>query len=307
MNASRIGLLAAVTCVVVGAMIAASAETAAAKLSAQYPGLTGGALSLATLGELPEGVLLQSGDVTVNASELDTELAKAEFGIKEQLEKNQVFLLENLAVRKLLLEAARKTAQPDPAVGVEEKDLIQGHIEGVVANLQVTDEEVAKFYEENKEACGSAGLEQIKDQIKVYVLEQKKQDAVTEYIRTFGERTAIVVAAAWVKEQAQRALDNPVDKARASGKPSVVDFGSTGCRPCDMMAPILETLKAKYAGKANILFVHVREQQILASRYGIQSIPVQVFFDKDGKEVYRHTGFYPQPDIEKRLSDLGVQ
>ena len=117
--------------------------------------------------------------------------------------------------------------------------------------------EVAKFYEENKEACGGATLEQVKDQLKQLVLQQKQQDLVDEHVRTLGQRMSIEVSAAWAKEQAVLAKDNPVDKARSSGKPSLVDFGSTGCRPCDMLAPILETLKAKYAGKANVLFVHV--------------------------------------------------
>ena len=96
-------------------------------------------------------------------------------------------------------------------------------------------------------------------------------------------------------------MDNPVDKVRNSGKPSLVDFGSKGCRPCDMLAPILKTLEKKYEGKANVIFISVREEQILASRYGIRSIPVQIFFDKNGKEVFRHTGFWPQAELEKKL------
>ena len=74
-----------------------------------------------------------------------------------------------------------------------------------------------------------------------------------------------------------------------------------------MMTPILAYLKKKYEGKLNVLFVHVREEQILAARYGIQSIPVEVFFDKNGKEVYRHTGFFAQNEIEKKLAELGMQ
>ncbi len=85
----------------------------------------------------------------------------------------------------------------------------------------------------------------------------------------------------------------------------MVDFGATGCRPCDMMAPILETLKKKYEGKANILFVHVRKEQILAERYDVQGIPLQVFFDKNGKEAFRHIGFFPQAEIEKQLAKMG--
>jgi len=97
-----------------------------------------------------------------------------------------------------------------------------------------------------------------------------------------------------------------VDKARDSGKPSLVDFGTTRCGPCDMMTPIPAELKTKYQGKLNVLFVHVREKQILGAEYGIQTIPVQVFFDKDGKEVLRHVGFFPQEEIERKLAEMGA-
>jgi thioredoxin 1 len=185
--------------------------------------------------------------------------------------------------------------------------MIQKYFKRLVANVQVSDAEVAKFYEENKDACGGAALDQVKDQLRQLVLQQKQQDLVDEHIRTLGQRMRIEVSAAWTKEQAVLAKDNLVDKARGSGKPSLVDFGSTGCRPCDMLAPILETLKKKYAGKVNVLFVHVGQEQILAARYGIQTIPIQFFFDKDGKEVFRHVGFWPQAEIEKKLAEMGVQ
>ncbi len=46
---------------------------------------------------------------------------------------------------------------------------------------------------------------------------------------------------------------------------------------------------------------------LLAVPNGIRSIPVQVFFDKAGTEVFRRTGFWPQEELEKKLADMGVQ
>lgn len=57
----------------------------------------------------------------------------------------------------------------------------------------------------------------------------------------------------------------------------------------------------------NVEFIHVREQQVLAARYGIQSIPVQILFDKGGKEVWRHTGFIPQTELEAEIAKLGLE
>ena len=302
----RLGLMVLLAAYVVS-FAAYTEEAALQTLEAAFPGLTSGALTYASLGELPADVLLKSGNVQITVQELDAQLAKIEANVKGQLEKNKLFLLESISTGTLLLQAAGGQGAAELSPNASEKELIQKFLEGVVSGVQVTDAEVAKFYEENKEMCGGATLDQIRDQLKDYVLGQKKQDTVTEYVRTLGQRTPILLAGGWVEQKAKLAMDNTVDRERASGKPSIVEFGATGCVPCDMMAPILETLKSKYEGKLNVHFIHVREEEILATRYNIQSIPVQIFFDKDGKEVFRHSGFFAQPEIEQKLAEIGVR
>jgi thiol-disulfide isomerase/thioredoxin len=286
----------------------ADAGVKSALVSEVYPGLASNSLTYARLSELPAGALLQAETITITDKDVAGEIAKAPQAMQDQLKKNAFFVLESLGTRQILVALAKaRTAEQKDTPPPDEQGMIQMYLKGLVADVEATDAEVARFYEENKDACGGATLDQVKDQLRQLVLQQKQQDVVDEHIRTLGRRMRIEVAAAWTKEQAVLAKDNPVDKARASGKPSLADFGSTGCRPCDMLAPILETLKKKYAGKVNVLFVHVGQEQILAARYGIQSIPIQFFFDKDGKEVFRHVGFWPQAEIEKKLAEMGVQ
>jgi thiol-disulfide isomerase/thioredoxin len=272
----------------------------------KYPGLASSALTYARVAALPDGVLLKAGELTISEKDITSRIAQAPQAQQDQLRKNAFYVLENVATGKLLVQAA-KTSVPNADPNAKEQDLIQRHLQGIVAKATVTDQEVADFYQANKEACGGATLDQMKDQLKQLVLQQKQQELADEHVRTLGQRVPIEVSEIWVKAQAALAKDNPVDKARSSGKPSLVDFGSTGCVPCDMLAPILETLKTKYAGKANVVFVHVGQEQILASRYGIRSIPMQFFYDKDGKEVFRHVGFWPQNEIEKKLAEMGVK
>jgi thioredoxin 1 len=92
-----------------------------------------------------------------------------------------------------------------------------------------------------------------------------------------------------------------------SGKPTLVQFGAGGCPPCDMMQPILGKLKKRFPDKLNVVFAHVRENPILGARFGIRSIPVQVFFDKNGEEVFRHVGFYAEDEILKQLAQMRVK
>lgn len=274
-----------------------------------YPGLASGVLTHARLSYLPEGILLRSGDFTVSAKSVTEEIAKAPEPLQAPLAKQALFVLEQTAAKDLLLlDAKAQAAKAGTDIsGSGEQEILQTYFGKVVENIKVTDEEVAAFYRDNSEMFGEAKLDDVKPAIGRYLLQQKQEEAVTRQVRTLGQRVSIEVSAAWVKARAVSAMDNPVDKARQSGKPSLVDFGQGGCVPCDMMTPILEELRKQYEGKANVLFIHVGEEQILAARYGVRAIPVQVFFDKDGREVFRHTGFFPKSSIEKQLVEMGVK
>ena len=270
-----------------------------------YPDLTPGILAYAKPVNLPKGLVLRSDRVEITAKELENTVAKAPKELQSQLNNNLVFLLEQAATEKILLNLAKDKTK-DSSIQKDD-EIIRRYLETAVNDVKVSEEEIKIFYENNKDMFGGASFDDIKGTLKDFVLQQKKQEAVTYFIRNLGQTISISVAAPWIKEQAILAQDNPVDKVRASKKPSVVDFGADGCRPCDMMTPVLANLKDKYTGKLNVLFVHVQKEQILAARYGIQVIPVQVFFDKDGKEIFRHTGFFPQNEIEKKLSEMGVK
>jgi thioredoxin 1 len=259
--------------------------------------------------DLPEGVLLKAPELLIHDKELREEIAKAQEQIRPKLEKNGFLVLEQLATFKLLLaEAKAEAAKSGTDIsGKNEQTIIQDYVRTLAKTVKISDSEILDFYNSDKETLGGAALDQVKPQIEQFLLQQKQQEFIDEHIRTIGKRMRIEISAPWLKVQAALAKDNPVDKARASGRPSLVDFGSTGCVPCDMLAPILETLKEKYKGKVNVVFVHVGQEPILASRYGIQAIPVQIFFDQTGKEVFRHVGFFPQEQIEKKLSEMGVK
>jgi len=67
-----------------------------------------------------------------------------------------------------------------------------------------------------------------------------------------------------------------------------------------MIMPALVGLAKKYAGKAKIAKLNVDENQVISSKYHIQSVPTLLFF-KNGQMVNRMTGGYPGNEIEKHL------
>ena len=73
------------------------------------------------------------------------------------------------------------------------------------------------------------------------------------------------------------------------------------------MAPILESLSNEYRGRVGVLFIDVNEDQAAALKFNIQMIPTQIFFDAQGKEVKRHTGFMEKEDILNELKAVGLK
>ncbi|MDD4559110.1 MAG: thioredoxin family protein [bacterium] len=273
-----------------------------------YPILTNGMLNEARLSVLPAVMLLQAGSLKITDKDLQAEVAKAPEELRSQLTKNAFLILENRATRELLTaEATAWAKDKKQKIPADTSELLKPYFDFLTAGVAVDDKELKVFYDKNPDMMGGATFEQVKNDLKQYILNLKRQDTINAHIASIGKRTSVEVNKTWLEKQYTSAIDNPVDKARLSGKPSFVDFGADGCRPCDMMTPILESVKTEYAGKLNVLFVHVRKEQILAARYGIESIPVQVFFDKDGKEIFRHTGFFPREQIVSKLAEIGVK
>ncbi len=89
--------------------------------------------------------------------------------------------------------------------------------------------------------------------------------------------------------------------------PRVVDLGADKCIPCKKLAPILEELKKEYAGRVTVEFIDVWKNPDAGTPYKIKLIPTQIFFDADGKEVWRHEGFLPKADFLAKFAELGVQ
>jgi len=91
------------------------------------------------------------------------------------------------------------------------------------------------------------------------------------------------------------------------GKVTLIDLGSNSCIPCKMMAPILEKVKEKYKGKAEVVVIDAWKHRDQAQRFKIRAIPTQVFFDIDGKEVFRHLGFMSEKDIVLKNAGVGCR
>ena len=111
----------------------------------------------------------------------------------------------------------------------------------------------------------------------------------------------------YVKNNAGKPENKIIQIAETSMKiPRLLDLGAGKCMACKAMEPVLEDLRKEYKEQFRVDFIDVWENPKDAEKYKIQSIPTQIFFDADGKELFRHTGFMSKEDILKKFKEKGL-
>lgn len=87
------------------------------------------------------------------------------------------------------------------------------------------------------------------------------------------------------------------DDVLNSDKPVLVDFWAEWCGPCKMIGPALEEISDELSEQLTIAKVDIMENTEIASKFGVQSIPLMVLF-KDGKPVAQKLGAAPKSQLK---------
>lgn len=85
--------------------------------------------------------------------------------------------------------------------------------------------------------------------------------------------------------------------------PVVVDFWATWCGPCKMLAPVVQAVAEKYAGKAKVCKLDVDQAMQIAAKYNISSVPTLIFF-KNGEKVAQAVGVQSEDALCAKIDDL---
>jgi thioredoxin 1 len=73
------------------------------------------------------------------------------------------------------------------------------------------------------------------------------------------------------------------------------------------MAPVLDEIRQMYIGRAVVQVINLDDHPEAARDYSVRLIPTQVFFDAEGREVWRHEGFLSRDAIMERFRLMGIE
>lgn len=85
--------------------------------------------------------------------------------------------------------------------------------------------------------------------------------------------------------------------------PCVVDFYADWCRPCQMMAPVMEKLAEEYQGRILFYKINVDENRELTNYFQIQGIPYFLFFPMEGEPIVKMGGMN-ETDVRAKLEEI---
>lgn len=102
---------------------------------------------------------------------------------------------------------------------------------------------------------------------------------------------------------------NPENPANEKTQIIFVELGSVKCIPCKKMQPVMKAIEKKYGDQIKVIFYDVwtDEGRPYAKTYDIRLIPTQVFLNREGSEILRHEGFFPEEEIDKFLQSQGLK
>ena len=90
------------------------------------------------------------------------------------------------------------------------------------------------------------------------------------------------------------------EEVLASDKPVIVDFWAEWCGPCHAVAPVLDRIAEERDGELKVVKVNIDEEQGLAERYGVASIPTMILF-REGEPAAAAIGAQPKAALERSL------
>jgi thioredoxin 1 len=126
--------------------------------------------------------------------------------------------------------------------------------------------------------------------------------AFKDKLNDFASKSIKAQAGSDIQNSESAFIDSAYNYAKNGLKYQVtfLEFGAKGCSACKRMEGVMDEIRTNYPNRVNVVFVNIMlpANQQLMKYYGIAAIPTQVLLNKEGKEFFRHTGYYSAEELK---------
>ncbi len=266
-------------------------------------------------------VLARVNDEKITVAQFNQELSKVETPLmREMLREEPQKFLEGMIMNTLILQEAKKQGITAPIkiykdIDKEsqspEESIINEFIKKKFSSLpEVSQEEIEVFYKMYKDQMEGKPLKEMAPIIERILREMKQREALGEFLGELRKNAKVEIHQERLRkitvQPPESNTEEELKQALISGKPVLVDFGANSCVPCRQLRPVLKEIRTEYSDKAKILVIDVYKYQNLAREHKVMLIPTLIFFDSQGKEVFRHVGILEKEKIVAKLKEIGM-
>ena len=99
----------------------------------------------------------------------------------------------------------------------------------------------------------------------------------------------------------------PLPEIPSKDQVTMLNVGVEICLSCQRMMSIIKELEREYRGKVAVIYVELPKHREVSAKYELRSVPTQIFFDKGGKEKFRHEGYLSKKRCVGVLEKMGVK
>jgi thioredoxin 1 len=272
------------------------------------------ALGIGACGRSQKTVVAEVNGQRITVKDFQEELARTPEDMRVVYEQDPEEVLDHLIGVTLLLQEAKRRGLVDssdlrdldkPSIKEGMRRLMEQSIKGVD---QVTDKEVQAFYRQYREEMGGKPLSEVRELLRMMILEQKRQVRINVLVEKLRATAAITTFPERLPKPPPPALKastaDAFQAALKSGRPTLVDFASKSCPACIRLRPVMGELRDAHKDRINVLYLEVSANRDLAMSYKVRLVPTLIFFDAQGRVVQQKTGFMNRGEIEKVLRDL---
>lgn len=220
------------------------AAAPAAPASTPAPAASGGAPAAAAQDGVADPVA-SIGGAPISLAEIDKAAAAGLIKAKNDMYEARRQALEQM-IGDRLLEAEAK------ARGTTKEELLKAEVDGKVP--AVTDADIEAFYQQNQQRMRGGSLDQMKDQIRGYLDQQRKQGRAMEFVGELRAKNSVVVNLEPPRIPVQ-AGDSP-RYGSAEAPVQIIEFSDFQCPYCTRGAETMKQVKEKYGDKVSIVYRH---------------------------------------------------